>query len=112
MKYEKSDSSKVQHILGSTSERALDLWQDGYELIYNIFDVIKWDGQDLTRFPLLERAMFLNTLYAKLDSFPIPLNIRVEPFNIDLSFGHYMRIVILKILFLRKYLHITIYTVL
>ena len=86
LKYEKSDSSKVQHILGSTSERALDLWQDGYELIYNIFDVIKWDGQDLTRFPLLERAMFLNTLYVKLDSFPVPLNIRVEPFNIDLSF--------------------------
>lgn len=44
LKYEKSDSSKVQHILGSTSERALDLWQDGYELIYNIFDVI--NGMD------------------------------------------------------------------
>lgn len=86
LKYEKSDSSKVQHILGSTPERAVELWQDGYELFYNIFDVIKWDGYDVTRFPLLERAMLLNTLYVKLENFPAPLNIRVEPFNVELSF--------------------------
>lgn len=80
---ESSNSSKVQHILGSTPERAFELWERGYQLCYNIFDVIKWDGQWQVNLPLIDRLRFIEIVKRKLDELPVYLNIRV----VD-SYGH------------------------
>ena len=80
---ESSDSSKVQHILGSTPERAFELWEQGYQLCYNIFDVIKWDGQWQVNLPLIDRLRFIEIVKRKLNELPVYLNIRV----VD-SYGH------------------------
>lgn len=74
-----TDSSKVQHILGSTPERAGKLWREGYELVYNIFDVIKWDGEDVTKLLYIERARLLASFADKLNSLPVFMNISVVP---------------------------------
>lgn len=79
IKGEDSDSSKVQHILGSTPERAEKLWREGYELVYNIFDVIKWDGKDVTKLLLIERMRLLIQLSNKLHELPVFFNITVVP---------------------------------
>ena len=39
--WEHTDSSIVQQVLGSTPERALELYKQGHTLTYKIFDVIK-----------------------------------------------------------------------
>lgn len=84
LKFENSDSSKVQHLLGSTPERAFKLWyEDGYELVYKIFDVLKWDDKDTTGLSLEERIDFLNLFDIILDDIPVPINIMVVPFYTD-----------------------------
>lgn len=57
-----SDSSKVQQILGSTPERAKELWESGVHLIYKIFDVIKWHGEFVDKYPLTYRMTYLSNL--------------------------------------------------
>lgn len=81
LKFANSDSSKVQRLLGSTPERAFKLWyEDGYELIYKVFDVLKWDDKDTTVFSLEKRIDFLNLFDTLLDCIPVPINIMVVPF--------------------------------
>lgn len=74
---ENTDSSKVQHILGSTPERAAELWDEGYQLCYNIFDVLKWNGMWQVNLPLVDRLRFLEVVKQKLNDFPVYVNIRV-----------------------------------
>lgn len=57
-----TNSSKVQQLLGSTPERAEELWEQGIRLQYKIFDVIKFQGLDLEKEPLLTRISFLMLL--------------------------------------------------
>ena len=63
-----TNSSKVQQLLGSTPERAEELWEQGTRLQYKIFDVIKFQGLDLEKEPLLTRISFLMLLYKSIPS--------------------------------------------
>lgn len=84
LKFENSDSSKVQHLLGSTAERAFKLWyEDGYELVYKIFDVLKWDNRNLVLLPLKERLNYLNIFNKYLNKVTVPINIMVVPLYVN-----------------------------
>lgn len=50
-----TDSSIVQQVLGSTPERAKELWESGCRLEFMAFDVIALQGNDLTDLPFVER---------------------------------------------------------
>ncbi len=39
-----------------------ELWQQGYEAIYVVFDLLAYNGKDLTRTPLLERKKILKDI--------------------------------------------------
>nr|DAH67178.1 MAG TPA: Thermostable DNA ligase [Caudoviricetes sp.] len=54
-----TNSSKVQQLLGSTPERAEELWDEGVRTQYKIFDVLRFKGEDVTNFPLIERILYL-----------------------------------------------------
>lgn len=54
-----TDSAKVQQILGSTPERAKELWDSGCHLKYIVFDVIRLNGENLDHLTLRERLPLL-----------------------------------------------------
>lgn len=80
----KTDSSKVQHILGSTPERAREMWNEGFHLIYKVFDVIRWQGKDVFDKPLSERIQYLARLKGKVSKCDF---IEVVPFYYDGRFS-------------------------
>lgn len=53
--WDKSDSSIVQTILGSTPERAKELWDAGHILAFKAFDVISYRGTDISDLALIHR---------------------------------------------------------
>lgn len=76
-----TDSTKVQHILGSTPERAKELWDNGYKLRYVIFDIIRLKGIDLKDTPLLGRKLLLDSqTYAK---FALNNYFKIAPYYYD-----------------------------
>lgn len=69
-----TNSSKVQQLLGSTPERAEELWDEGVRTQYKIFDVLRFKGEDVTNFPLIERISYLAELkdyFFRLSSYPL-----------------------------------------
>lgn len=62
-----TNSSKVQQLLGSTPERAEELWEQGTRLQYKIFDIIRYQGVDLEGDSLITRITFLMYLQDYLD---------------------------------------------
>ena len=64
--WEHTDSSIVQQVLGSTTERALELYKQGHTLTYKIFDVIKFRGMDFSKKPLYVRLNILNYVKERL----------------------------------------------
>ncbi len=63
-----TDSTQVQHLLGSTPERAKEMWEQGYTLTFKIFDVIRFKGEDVTQKPLIERLNLLTKLEEHLNA--------------------------------------------
>lgn len=62
-----TNSSKVQQLLGSTPERAEELWEQGTRLQYKIFDIIRFQGVALEGDSLITRITFLMNLQDYLD---------------------------------------------
>lgn len=62
----KSDSATVQTILGSTPERAMELWDRGYTLTFKAFDLIAFNGKDYSDELLKERLSKLQKVVKTL----------------------------------------------
>lgn len=62
----KSDSATVQTILGSTPERAKELWDNGYTLTFKAFDLIALRGEDYSDELLKERLFELQNVIETL----------------------------------------------
>lgn len=75
-----TNSSTVQHILGSTPERALELYKQGFTLTYKVFDVLKFKGENFTDKPLHIRINTLNHIRGILGSVG---HIEIAPVFID-----------------------------
>ena len=58
----KSDSATVQTILGSTPERAMEMWNNGYTLTFKAFDLIALRGEDYSDELLKERLFDLQNV--------------------------------------------------
>lgn len=79
--WEHTDSSTVQQVLGSTPERALELYKQGHTLTYKIFDVIRFRGMDFSNKPLYARLNILN--YVKYRLKPYVEHIEIVPVIAD-----------------------------
>ena len=79
--WEHTDSSIVQQVLGSTPERALELYKQGHTLTYKIFDVIKFRGMDFSNKPLFARLNILNYVRERLSIYAE--NIEIVPVIVD-----------------------------
>lgn len=64
----KSDSATVQTILGSTPERAKELWDSGYTLTFKAFDLIALRGEDLTDETLRVRLEALESVIKRIQN--------------------------------------------
>lgn len=57
-----SDSNLVQKVLGSTAERATELYKNNVELEYRVFDILLYNGQPQYNKTYLERLSLLQSL--------------------------------------------------
>lgn len=74
MQGNRTDSAMVQQVLGSTPERAEELWDEGIRLQYKIFDVLKFKGENIEDKTLIERISYLmqfNDYLLQSDSSPL-----------------------------------------
>lgn len=61
--HELGTSNQVTSIMGSKPERALKLQQEDGWVQYVMFDVLFWDGKDLTKLPYHARRKILEKIY-------------------------------------------------